>query len=91
MACDSRVYDAFRAGSGPVRPSSACRTPGGLRVGRPPRGACPSPYGESEGREEGGEGGERDVDDYAPAVLAFLGHNGFGWFGGFMSRSLRLM
>ena len=54
-------------------------------------GGVPSPYGESEGREEGGERGERDVDDYAPAVLAFLGHNGFGWFGGFMSRSLRLM
>ena len=54
-------------------------------------GGVPSPYGESEGREEGGERGERDVDDYAPAVLAFLGHNGLGWFGGFMSRSLRLM
>ena len=90
MACDSRVYDAFRAGSGPVRPSSACRTPGGFGWAVHP-GGVPSPYGESEGREEGGERGERDVDDYAPAVLAFLGHNGFGWFGGFMSRSLRLM
>ena len=50
-----------------------------------------SPYGEAECREEGGERGARDVDDHAPAVRAFLGHNGFGWFGGFMSRSLRLM
>ena len=54
-------------------------------------GPAASSYGEAECREEGGECGERDVDDYAPAVLAFLGHNGFGWFGGFMSRSLRLM
>ena len=63
-----------------------------LRFGQPApgigeRGApAASPYGEAECREDGGERGERDVDDYAPAVLAFLGHKGLGWFGGFMSR-----
>ena len=50
------------------------------------RGPAASPYGEAECREDGGERGERDVDVYAPAVLAFLGHKGLGWFGGFMSR-----
>ena len=33
-------------------------------------------HGEPEGREESREGGERDVDDYAPAVLGFVGHDG---------------
>ena len=30
---------------------------------------------EAEGREDGGECGESDVDDYAPLVLILVGHN----------------
>ena len=34
-----------------------------------------SPHGETEGREHGGEGGERHVDDDAPLVFGFLCHD----------------
>ena len=43
-----------------------------------------STYAEAEGREQGGKGGEHDVDDDAPLVLLFLSHNGTDFFKGFI-------